>query len=73
MDESDLDLFYKPLFLQYRQSQLDFLLFMFPLFMFIATNHYSTVEENGFRHFFIKTKNKIKNFSPIKLLERKIK
>ena len=68
MDESGLDLFYKSLFLQYRQSQLDFLLFVFPLFMFITTNHHSTVE-NGFRDLSKKskkiqmtTKNKIKEF-----------
>lgn len=53
MDESGLDLFYKSLFLQYRQSQLDFLLFVFPLFVFVATNHHSTVE-NGYRHFYEK-------------------
>ena len=46
MDEFNLDLFYKSLFLQYRQSQLDFLLFVFPLFVFVATNHHSIVE-NG--------------------------
>ena len=53
MDESGLDLFYKSLFLQYRQSQLDFLLFVFPLFVFVATNHHSIVE-NGYRHFYEK-------------------
>lgn len=58
MDESDLDLFYKPLFLQYRQSQLDILLFVFPLFVFLATNHHSTVD-NGFRHFYEKQNKRI--------------
>jgi hypothetical protein len=61
MDESGLDLFYKSLFLQYRQSQLDFLLFVFPLFVFVATNHHSTVE-NGILGISFKTKNKIKEF-----------
>ena len=61
MDEFSLDLFYKPLFLQYRQSQLDILLFVFPLFVFVATNHHSTVE-NGILGISFKPKNKIKEF-----------